>query len=296
MTNGAGKPDRRPVRILIANDQEWTARSVETILAAEGYEVHRAYTGRQAIERALEILPDLAILDSQMPDLSGMEVCRVLRQDSRIGSVTPILLITAGPAGRAQRLEALQAGAWEFYGQPLDAELLLLKVKLYLEVKAAADAYRSDGLRDEVTGLYNRRGLVQRTDELLAEARRHPRDLASVTVTLEHPALATMLEEASSLALMAGVALRGVVRAADIVGRLSDLRFAVVGPTAREGAQHLADRLVEALAGLGNSRAKVAVRADVREVRQADLPQADFHALLDGVPSAPAPLTPTRSA
>src|SRR5438552_14552522 len=100
---------RRPGRILIANDQEWAARSVETILVAEGYEVQRAYTGRQALQRALESPPDLVILDSQMPDLSGAEVCRQLLEDPRVGPATPIVLMTAGPAGRQQRLEALEA-------------------------------------------------------------------------------------------------------------------------------------------------------------------------------------------
>src|SRR6185503_14818170 len=96
------------------------------------------YTGRQALQRALELPPDLIILDNQMPDLYGIEVCRLLRQDPRIGPATPILLSTAGPAGRQQRIEALEAGAWEFYGQPLDPEILLLKLRNYLQVKAAA--------------------------------------------------------------------------------------------------------------------------------------------------------------
>src|ERR1044071_7251086 len=86
----AGQEAPRPARILIANDQEWAARSVESILVAEGYEVQRAYTGRQALQRALEQPPDLIILDNQMPDLNGVEVCRLLRQDPRIGLATPI--------------------------------------------------------------------------------------------------------------------------------------------------------------------------------------------------------------
>ena len=172
----------RAGRILIANDQEWAARSVETILVAEGYEVQRAYTGRQALERALESLPDLIILDNQMPDLSGAEVCRQLRLDPRIGLATPILLSTAGPAGRQQRIESLEAGAWEFYGQPLDPELLLLKIRIYLDVKRAADRMLEETLLDDLTGLYNARGMVRRTEELLADARRTQREVSLVTV------------------------------------------------------------------------------------------------------------------
>jgi PleD family two-component response regulator len=290
------RPDQgeKAVRILIANDQEWAARSVETILVAEGYEVHRAYTGRQAVERALEILPDLVILDTQMPDLSGMDVCRLLRQDARIGPTTPILLMTAGPAGRAQRIEALQAGAWEFYGQPLDAELLLLKIKLYLEVKKAAEDLREGNLVDDATGMYNQRGLVRRTDELLADARRHPRDLACITITLDDPGYQTALKEAGSLARRAGEAVRGVVRSADIVGRVSALQFAVVAPaTSGDGAHRLAARIVEACRGLGQGRGGLVVHAAVHEVRQADLPTADVGSLLEGQAAPPISITPS---
>src|SRR4026208_2595696 len=133
----ASNPDgRRPSRILIPTDPAWAARSIESILVAEGYEVQRAYTGRQALQRALELPPDLIILDNQMPEVSGAGVCGRLRRDPRTGHATPILLSTAGPAGRQQRIEAYRAGAWEFYGQPLDPEILLLKIRLYLEGRA----------------------------------------------------------------------------------------------------------------------------------------------------------------
>lgn len=73
--------------VLIANDQEWSARSLESILTPNGYTVIRAYTGQQALDRALSARPDLVILDAQMPDLHGIEVCRLLREDP--GSARP---------------------------------------------------------------------------------------------------------------------------------------------------------------------------------------------------------------
>ena len=69
--------------VLIANDQEWSARSLESILGPHGYSVVRAYTGQQALERARTSLPDLIILDAQMPDMHGFDVCRSLRSDPR---------------------------------------------------------------------------------------------------------------------------------------------------------------------------------------------------------------------
>ena len=106
--------------VLIANDQEWSASSLESILGPNGYAVIRAYTGQQALERARTSQPDIIILDAQMPDIHGFEVCRALRSDPRFSTTTPIVITTSGPSGRTQRLEAYRAGAWEFLCQPLD--------------------------------------------------------------------------------------------------------------------------------------------------------------------------------
>ena len=284
MTDPAVQPEARARRILIANDQEWAARAVETILVAEGYEVHRVYTGRQALQRAFEILPDLIILDTQMPDLSGPEVCRQLRADGRIGMATPILLSTAGPAGRQQRIEAYQAGAWEFYGQPLDPEILLLKIRIYLEVRATAEQLTEETLLDELTGLYSAKGLLRRTDELLADARRTHREVTVVTISLDDSARSQLLEEAGALARRAGMVVRHTVRAADVVGRVGPLRFAVVSSgSPREGAQRLADRLVLALNGVGNGTGPVEVRTAIQETTSEEVSNTDAKTLLGPV-------------
>ena len=67
--------------VLIANDQEWSARSLESTLEPNGYAVVRAFTGAQALARARSELPDVVILDAQMPDMHGFDVCRELRRD-----------------------------------------------------------------------------------------------------------------------------------------------------------------------------------------------------------------------
>src|SRR5689334_9230500 len=97
--------------VLIANDQEWSARSLESILGLAGYSVVRAYTAQQALERARTTQPDLVILDAQMPDMHGFDVCRALRSDPRLGATTPIIITTSRPSGRTQRLEAYRTGA-----------------------------------------------------------------------------------------------------------------------------------------------------------------------------------------
>src|ERR687896_868389 len=166
--------------VLIANDQEWSARSLESILGPSGYSVVRAYTGQQALERARTAQPDLIILDAQMPDIHGFEVCRMLRSDPRFSANTPIIITTSGPSGRTQRLEAYRAGAWEFLGQPVDGEALLLKLATFLQAKREVDALREENLLDPGTGLYNMRGLARRAHEIGAEAFRRRDPIACV--------------------------------------------------------------------------------------------------------------------
>ena len=237
----------KPPLVLIANDQEWTARSLESILVADGYLVSRAYTGRQALERALAERPDLVILDRQLPDLDGPSVCRQLREESALGTLIPIVITTAGPAGRTQRIEAYQAGAWEFFGQPLDAEIVSLKLRTFLEAKQHADRFRHQALIDDVTGLYNARGLERRAREVGSEASRQRQPLACIAFAADGAGLSGALATADAVASRLGATFLDRGRNADVFGRLGPLRFGVVAPaTTAEGARRLVERLTDA--------------------------------------------------
>jgi diguanylate cyclase (GGDEF)-like protein len=232
--------------VLIANDQEWSARSLESILGPNGYAVVRAYTGQQALERARTSQPDLIILDAQMPDMHGFEVCRALRGDPRFSATTPIVITTSGPSGRTQRLEAYRAGAWEFLGQPLDGEALLLKLNTFLESKREVDGLREENLLDPGTGLYNMRGLSRRAREIGAEAFRRRDPVACVVFApdIESSEEETPEEEARRLSDQVALLFRQAGRASDAIGRLGMAEYGVIAPaTGPEAAVRLARRL-----------------------------------------------------
>jgi diguanylate cyclase (GGDEF)-like protein len=232
--------------VLIANDQEWSARSLESILGPHGYAVVRAYTGQQALERARTSQPDLIILDAQMPDMHGFEVCRALRGDPRFSATTPIVITTSGPSGRTQRLEAYRAGAWEFLGQPLDGEALLLKLNTYLESKREVDGLREENLLDPGTGLYNMRGLSRRAREIGAEAFRRRDPVACVVFApdIEQSEEETPEEEARRMSDQVALLFRQAGRASDAIGRLGMAEYGVIAPaTGPEAAVRLARRL-----------------------------------------------------
>jgi PleD family two-component response regulator len=245
--------------VLIANDQEWSARSLESLLTAEGYRITRAFTGAQAMKQADAVLPDVIILDRQMPDLDGAEVCRRLRRDPRIGAITPIIITTAGQAGRTQRAEAFEAGAWDFFGQPIDPEILLFKLRTFLDARKTLESGAAESLLDPVTGLYSRKGLDRRAREILAEARRHQQPVACVVFSPGDPGLDAALEKVDDLARRVAEFFRQSGRAADAVGRLSPLEFGIIAPdTSAEGAVRLMERLEQAVS---NGTGSVQVRA-----------------------------------
>lgn len=252
--------------VLIANDQEWSARSLESILGPSGYSVVRAYTGQQAVERVRTTQPDIIILDAQMPDLHGFEVCRQLRSDPRFSATTPIIITTSGPSGRTQRLEAYQAGAWEFLGQPVDGEALLLKLATFLQGKREIDALREESLLDTSTGLYNMRGLARRAHEIGADAFRRRDPLACVVFAPEARGTAALDpadEESQRVAEQVGKLLKRVGRSSDAIGRLGDSEFAVIAPsTGTEAVLRLVRRL-----GSSIEASPIPVRGGERSLR-----------------------------
>jgi len=273
--------------VLIANDQEWSARSLESALEPNGFAVIRAFTGAQALERARGELPDVVILDAQMPDMHGFDVCRALRSERDLGPTTPIVITTAGPSGRAQRLEAFQAGAWEFFGQPIDGEALLLKLRTFVEAKLASDRLRGERLVDPDTGLYNRAGLSRRAREIGSGASRRHDPLACVVLGSE---LSSANGESEAVMGLVGQALREAGRSSDALGRLDDREFAVIAPaTGAQGAVRLVNRLagvIEALPAGAAGGASLKVRAGYCAVPDFATSTLDAVQLLDCASSA----------
>jgi diguanylate cyclase (GGDEF)-like protein len=244
--------DRNPLTplVLLVDDQEWTSRSIESILRPKGHVVLKAYTGRQAIDLVQKTSPDLVIVDYHLPDFDGIEVARRLRATPNIHSVTPLLMMSSSTLGRAARLEALGAGVWDILRHPVDPSELVLRVETFVAAKQEADRVRDESLMDPKTGFYNTRGLLRRAGELSADAVRFDRPIACIalgpeSIAIHHGAEGEQGELGSPIVAKA---LRSVTRLCDTVGRLGPGEFVIVAPgTDREGAVRLADRVLEAL-------------------------------------------------
>jgi len=257
--------------ILVVDDQEWTSRSIESILQPRGHAVVRAYTGEQALQLVGKVAPDAILVDFQLPDMDGIDVVAELRRSPTVSPATPILVVTSSKLTRAARLSALSAGVWDVLRHPVDAEEFVLRLDSFIRVKQSADRLREDGLADPVTGFYNAQGILRRAREISADARRLERAVACVALggdLFDDREVGTPDDlGADEVELIE--ALRTVTRVSDAVGRLSTGEFVVVAPGADSaGAARLIDRMRETLEEAGRSeRRRDAVERLQRSLR-----------------------------
>jgi diguanylate cyclase (GGDEF)-like protein len=240
----------RPVVVLIASKQEWTTRSLESILAPRGYAVHKTFTGAQALKQVQSDPPDAIIIDEELPDGDARELCQRLRASGLITPSTPVFLSLPRPPTRRDRLAALDAGAWACLGDPIDAEEMLALLAAFVPAKLDADQARTDGLVDEATGVYNVRGLTRRAHEMAAHAARHHAALACVLLAPDpSPADAGAMDAAQAAVVRRiAAALKASARHSDAIGRLGPGAFAVVAVhTDAAQARQLAERLAAAI-------------------------------------------------
>ena len=105
-----------PARVLVADDEPFTAEMLALMLAFRGFEVRRAHDGAEALEQALDWKPDVLLLDVQMPELEGVAVTRALRSDDEMRERPVILISSFDECEVAWR----DAGANVFLQKPID--------------------------------------------------------------------------------------------------------------------------------------------------------------------------------
>jgi len=123
--------------ILIVDDQPSDRVLLEDVLQAQGFATATAEDGEIALDRFAALQPDLVLLDAMMPRLTGYDVCRALKGDPR-SRLVPVVLVTS-MTDTQDRIKAMQAGADDILGKPVDRAELLARVRSLLHVKAYTD-------------------------------------------------------------------------------------------------------------------------------------------------------------
>ncbi len=279
----------RPPIVVVGMEQEWAARSLETVLGPRGFAVVRAYSGRQTLDLAEVAGPDAVLIDSRLPDMDGVDVCRALRDEQRLGRQVPVIITTSGPAPRDFLRAAYEAGAWSVWEQPVDGELLLMRLQTWVDAKRVVDDAERLSLVDVESGLYTFRGLNHRAREVLADAVRRRTPVSCIALAPMSARTTSLVEElpvATRIANDVGRLLAEEARGSDVVGRIGASEFAILAPmTERAGAVELVERLRDRVAAMpvlsGEGRqARITLRAGLATLTQPALELRDGADLL----------------
>ena len=129
-------PDENPLKkkVLVVDDDESIARIIKDYLQEKGYAVTVAYNGGSGLRSAEEVQPDIIILDVEMPDMTGFEVCKKIREIAPLRN-TPVIMLTARSA-EDDELQGLQSGADDYLTKPFKPARLLARLQTAIERNA----------------------------------------------------------------------------------------------------------------------------------------------------------------
>ncbi len=251
--------------ILIVDDHEDNIEVLRVRLENWGYATASAYNGHDALAYVTATPPDLILLDVMMPEISGIEVARLIKGNKALPFI-PIIMQTALDSTE-DKVEGLEAGADDYITKPIDFAELKARLRSMLRIKRLQEALEerekellevNEQLRhmsqtDALTGLDNRRHLNERIDEMFAHAKRLHEPFSvvmcdldkfkSVNDTYGHQAGDEVLKQLAAL-------LREEAREIDRVGRYGGEEFMLLLPGAElDDAVAFAERVRKRIEG-----------------------------------------------
>lgn len=294
--NGAGS-----MRVLIVGESPEFRAMLRGLLERAGHAVFELDNGRDGMELALEVQPQMMLIDAAMTPMSGLELTRVLRQ-TRIGQSIYILLLTE-LKDEERLIEAFERGVDDFVAKPIRPRVLAARlraghrvIRLQQEVEREREQIRrfaaelavsnrrlqEAALTDPLTGFPNRRYAIERIRQEWASASRSRRPLSCMVIDVDHFKQINdghghdvgdeVLRQVSS-------ALKQVVRSQDMVARTGGDEFLVLCPdTALAEALRCGERLRHAVdrvrVTIGETQLKLSISVGVAQ-RDAAMPDAD---------------------
>ncbi|CAL7960409.1 two-component system, cell cycle response regulator [Alphaproteobacteria bacterium] len=134
-------------RVLLVDDTPLSLKLIKIRLEQEYYTVFTAAGGQEAMNLVVQLQPDVVIVDAIMPDIDGLAMTRIIKNDPKVSHI-PVIIVTALNTQR-EKVKSLLAGADEFLSKPIDNDILLAKLGSLLQLKFLADALR---VREKASG------------------------------------------------------------------------------------------------------------------------------------------------
>ncbi|WP_420474077.1 EAL domain-containing protein [Noviherbaspirillum sp. ST9] len=215
--------------ILVVDDTPADCHFMAAILTSLGYRVRTVHHGRAALAEVDSAAPDLILLDINMPDMDGFELCRQLKQSLQHASI-PVIFISSYDDTDI-KVSAFNAGGIDYVTKPLRVAELKARIQAHLQLKRAQDRLGYQAGHDPLTGLPNRSLLADRLHQALSFAERYGGQVAVAYIDLDkfkavndrfgHKAGDQLLVEASHR-------LQACVRDSDTIARIGGDEFVIV--------------------------------------------------------------------
>lgn len=243
-------------RLLVVDDSTLARTVIVRHLAREGYELREAASGEEALAACAEEVPDVILMDVEMPGLDGHETLRRLKEDPALQEV-PVLFLT-GRTDPADVAEGLRLGAHDYLRKPFEPIELVARVRAAVRTRELQEALRDRNAEleriasvDALTGLFNRRFLEEQAARSASRLRRHGGCMAVVLLDIDaFKAVNDTFGHATGDAVLIGVARRlgEQSRLEDLLGRWGGEEFVVIAMDAGAASAHgLAERMRRAV-------------------------------------------------
>jgi two-component system KDP operon response regulator KdpE len=167
-----------PPKILVVDDEPNILATLGPLLRARGYDVLTAMTGRAAVQTVERDTPDLIVLDLGLPDIDGVEVCRIVRETHNV----PIVVLSARGA-EGDKVRALDLGADDYVTKPFGAEELLARIRAALRRSDAPPPASEPIVRGNLVIDRERFRVLRDGDEV----RLTPKEFELLTFLAQHP-------------------------------------------------------------------------------------------------------------
>jgi diguanylate cyclase (GGDEF)-like protein len=245
-------PSFQPFTVLAVDDSAIYRKLVEQSLLGQEYEILFAKNGREALDLFAEHQPAVVITDWSMPDISGLELCGLIRRDFQ-GFHSHLILLTSN-SDKEQVVEGLAAGADDYLTKPFHSGELVARiavgrriVDLHREIQAKNRLLEEMALTDALTGLPNRRAVDVWAPRQMSAAARHDFSIWAVMADLDlfkkindtygHDAGDTVLKGFSEI-------LKANIRQSDMCARLGGEEFLLlITHSDREGVKTVVERI-----------------------------------------------------
>lgn len=172
--------DRPKATVLVVEDEEAILTLLRYNLEKEGFKVHTAMDGEEALIQVQEYKPDLVVLDWMLPNVSGVEVCKSLRRNTETKNIPIIMLSARGEEG--DRVQGLDSGADDYLTKPFSPSELIARIRAVFRRIRPAFAEESLSFEHIVMDLTTRR--VHRSGE---EIHLGPTEFRLLRYFMEHP-------------------------------------------------------------------------------------------------------------